>query len=221
MELRSLALLVSTTGPDYKVMPTTLDGKRTVLFCCHMMNDIVAPNGKLQVLAKLATEQGIPAKVAKAQKAARDAGVSVWHLQSFHRVGYPEYGPNPPEQSQQLMEVKALLEGSLGDDFIDECKPLEGEVVIRYPGVCCVGNSDLVQELNAWDKNTVVLCGVSTGSVILGHTSALKDLAYRVVIIGDCCSARSWEEHNFLLSKVLTQWATITSLEYFMEALKK
>jgi len=217
----SMAAPVSVEGPDYEAKPITIDKATTVLLSCHMHNDLAHPNGKLKVFCNQATKVGTVQSVAKALKAAREGGLMVWHLNTFHRPGYPEYGRPPlPRQCEWIKSEKALLQGSWGNDIVDECKPVGDEPIIFSPTVSGLAQGDMASLLQGWGIKTVILMGVSTASVIVGTTVDLKDHAFKVIIIGDCCSAKNWEEHNFMLRYILPQWAQITSLEHFTQALK-
>jgi len=208
-------------GPKYEVMPVTIDRERTLLLICHMENDLVHPNGKLKIFATQAARVGTVEKVAKALKATRDAKRLIWYLQTFHRPGCPEYGPPPlPSQSQWIKDTKALLDGTWGCEFVEEIKPVGEEIIIRSPTVNGLAQGDMLQELISWNINTVVLCGISTCSVILGTTIGLKDIGIKVIILSDACSAENWEKHNIALKYILPQWATITIVDYYIEALK-
>jgi hypothetical protein len=91
----------------------------------RVKNDIVNPKGKLKVFVNQAVKAGNLKQTAKALKAARDAGLMVWHLNTFHRPGYPEYGRPPlPAQCEWIKREGALLQGSRGNDIVDECKPV-------------------------------------------------------------------------------------------------
>jgi nicotinamidase-related amidase len=83
-----------------------------------------------------------------------------------------------------------------------------------------MAQGDMASLLQGWGIKRVILMGVSTASVITGTTVDLKDHAFKVIILGDCCIATNWEEHNFMLKYVLKQWATITDLDQFIKALK-
>jgi nicotinamidase-related amidase len=218
----AIAAPVKTDGPDYKVNPITIDKKTTVLLSCHMQNDIANPEGKLKVFGVQAGKVGTADQVAKALKAARENGLMVWHLNTYHRPGYPEYGRPPlPAQCEWIKKEKALLDGEWGQDFVPGCEPVGEEVIIRSPTVSGFAQGDMAALLQGWGIKTVVLMGVSTASVIVGTTIDLKDHAFKVIILGDCCSAKNWEEHNFMLTHILTSWATISNLDYFIKALKK
>lgn len=212
---------VSTNGPDYKVSPITITKDTTILLCCHMQNDIVNPKGKLKVFGNQAAKAFTVEKAAKALKAARGAGLMVWHLNTFHRPGYPEYGRPPlPAQCAWIKKEGALLQGSWGNAIVDACKPVGEEPIIFSPTVGGLAQGDMASLLQGWGIKNVILMGVSTAAVVTGTTIGLKDHAFKVTILGDCCSARNWEEHNFMLKYILPQWATITNLDQFIKALK-
>jgi len=218
----AIAAPVKTDGPDYKVSPITIDKKTTVLLSCHMLNDIANPEGKLKVFGLQAGKVGTANMVAKALSAARENGLMVWHLKTYHRPGYPEYGRPPlPAQAEWIKKEKALLDDKWGTDFVAGCEPVGEEVIIRSPTVSGLAQGDMAALLQAWGIKTVVLMGVSTASVIVGTTVDLKDHGFKVIILGDCCSAKNWEEHNFMLTHILNAWAAISNLDYFVEALKK
>ena len=214
--------MLAEGASKYELMPITIEREKTVLLICHMQNDLAHPNGKLEMFSTQATRVGTVEKVAKALTATRDAKGLVWYLQGFHRPGYPEYGPPPlPSQSQWIKDTKALLDGTWGCQFVDEIKPVGEEIIIRSPTVNGLAQGDMLQELISWNINTVVLCGISTCSVILGTTIGLKDIGIKVIILSDACSAENWEKHNIALIYILPQWAKITTVDYYIEALKK
>jgi len=212
---------VSVDGPDYECSPIVIDKRTTILLSCHMQNDLVNPKGKLKVFWSQAVQTGTVKQAARALNAAREEGLMVWHLNTFHRRGYPEYGPPPlPEQCAWIKKEGALLQGSWGCEIVEELKPVGEEPTVFSPTVSGLAQGDMASLLQCWGIRTVILMGVSTGSVITGTTIDLKDHNFKVIILGDCCSARNWEEHNFMLKYILKQWAEISNVDHFMEALK-
>jgi len=208
-------------GPDYEVTPVDIDKNKTALLLCHMQNDLAHPEGKLKVFATQARKTGAVKKATEALKATRDAKMLVWYLQTFHRPGYPEYGPPPlPSQSQWIKDLEAILDGTWGCDFLDEIKPAGEEVIIRSPSVNGV-HCDMLQQVVAWGIDTVVLAGISTASVILGNTIGFKDIGVHVIVLSDACCAENWEKHNATLKYILPQWAKITTVEYYQKSLHK
>lgn len=58
---------------------------------------------------------------------------------------------------------------------------------------------------------TLILAGVTTSGVILSTVSQAFDLDYRLVIASDCCADPDHDTHVFLLEKILSQHAVVTS----------
>jgi len=144
------------------------------------------------------------------------------YLNTYHRLGYPEYGRPPlPAQCEWIKNEKALLDGTWGTGFVPGCEPVGEEVIIRSPTVSGFAQGDMAALLQGWGIKAVVLMGVSTASVIVGTIVDLKDHCFKVIILGDCCSAKNWEEHNFMLTHILNGCATISNLDYFIKALKE
>ncbi len=189
-----------------------LDKKETALLVMDCQVDILSmlPAGeKERVLGNLT----------KAIGAARKAGIRVIYVVVRFREGHPEVSP----RNARFSATKAagrLLEWKPESQICEEIRPNPGEPVVVKKRIGAFTGSDLEVILRSNDIKTLVLTGVGSLGVVESTVRAAFDMDYSLFVIGDCCSDRDPEGHEFAITKLLSRsGSTVISTGDFIKAI--
>jgi len=83
--------------------------------------------------------------------------------------------------------------------FIDEVKPLSGELVIPKTNGGALSGTNLDFILRNMDIDSLILVGFLTDQCILATSLHAADLGYDVLIVEDACTTRSKQLHDAVL----------------------
>lgn len=171
-----------------------------------MMNDLIhpdGPNGKQGNGPEAARRNVIP-NTAKALEKARAAGIKV----GFVRVGFsPDYKECPPNSPvfSKARDNGLFKLGTWGTEVHEDLKPRDDEFDIVKHRVSPFYGTNLEPILRANGITRIYCSGVSTNGVVHGCVREGHDRDYEIVVLEDCCSAGSPEEHDMAL-KVFTRF---------------
>lgn len=82
-----------------------------------------------------------------------------------------------------------LIRGEYGHDFIDECRPLDGETVIDKPGFSAFYKTGLEDLLRGKDISHLIVAGVTAQCCVLSTIRAAVDRGYYCLLLADACAA--------------------------------
>lgn len=83
-----------------------------------------------------------------------------------------------------------------------------------------LSSPDLAEDLKANNIKSLIVCGISTGVVVLSTVRAANEMGYHVTVVKDACIDPSEELHQTLTSAVLPTSAHVASSEEIIEAWK-
>lgn len=141
---------------------------------------------------------------------ARERGLPVNYVVVQFREGHPEVAAS----NKMFSGIKAgnlLVEGTAGAAIHDAVTPRATDCVIVKRRVSAFGTTDLGAVLSAQGARTLVLCGISTGGVVLSTVRHAADMDYRIVVVRDGCADPDAETHRVLMDKVFQRQATVTT----------
>jgi nicotinamidase-related amidase len=196
--------------------------EHTALLFIDMVNDFVAPRGKTATRAGRPIDRAravIPA-MQRLLAGARRVGARIVHVQHTTLPDYSsDSGPWLEARGRATYSVEDIcLDGTWGQQIIDELAPLAGEAVVkkhRYSGFAGT-NLDLL--LRSAGCRTVVCCGVSTNACVEATARDAFSLDHYVVLPRDACA--SWDDalHQATLSTAQHRYATVVATTDLLEA---
>lgn len=164
-------------------------------------------------LCAQAAERGIVAKIAGLAAAFRQAKMPVIFINMEHRADYAGVSINHPAVAH-VVKIGGLREGTPSVDVVPELAPQSSDHVIRrYSGMTAFYGNHLDQLLRNLNITTVVPAGVSTDVAVPGMVLGALDRGFRVVLAEDCIAGTSADVHDFMVKRIFTSLATITSSE--------
>ena len=141
--------------------------------------------------------RGPIARIRRLLDAARAASVLVVHTREGHlpdlsdcpatkrhrseRAGAPIGSPGPLG--------RLLVRGEHGHDFVDELRPVPGEVVIDKPGYGAFHATPLAGELARRGVHQLLICGVTTEVCVHSTLREAVDRGYDCITVGDATAA--------------------------------
>jgi nicotinamidase-related amidase len=96
--------------------------------------------------------------------------------------------------------------------------PIEGEKTYRKVRVGALSTTDLEADLEAKGIDTLILCGIATGGVVLSTVRDAADKDYRIIVLKDACIDADPQVHEVLVERLFPRQATVTTVDEFIEA---
>ena len=190
---------------DLKVNPATSE-----LLLMDFQNGILAtyPEAAPVLLANAST----------VLTAARKHGINV----GFVRVAFEESDylaiPATNKGFATIFSTKRFPAATPDSQVADFIKPISGEKTYRKIRVGAMSTTDLEKDLKAKNIDTLILCGIATGGVVLSTVRDGADKDYRIIVLKDACTDIDPQVHEVLVEKLFPRQATVTTVAEFISA---
>ncbi len=190
-----------------------IDAKRTALLVMDYQNAIVA---------RVPDADALLARGAGAIATVRAAGGHIGYV----RVGFTDADLEAvPARSVMASSVAAMGPTIHADApttaIHDAVAPEPGDIIVRKTRVGAFSTTDLHEQLQARDIDTLILAGISTSGVLLSTVRDAADRDYRIFVLTDASADPAPGVHEFLTEKVFPRQATMietTDLETLLTA---
>ena len=188
-----------------------LDPKRTALLVIDMQSDFLKPEGyAAQAGLDISLLVAAIVPVGKVLAAARKAGLTIIHTREGHLPDLSDCPPYKLERSRNAgAEIgspgplgRLLVRGEKGHDFIDELRPLPGEIVIDKPGYSAFEHTTLQQVLTTRGTETLLITGITTEVCVSSTLRSGADRGYRCITVGDACASGDPALHRAALAMI-------------------
>jgi len=130
---------------------------------------------------------------------------------------------NPRHTAKVNRKIGLIIPPKFEDgEFIDEVKPLQGELVITKTNGGALSGTNLDFILRNMDIDSLVLVGFLTDQCLLATSLHAADLGYDVLIVEDACTTRSKMLHEAVLlaqKDVCAKIKTTNEVEKILEKL--
>ena len=177
-----------------------------IYLVCDMENGLI---GEGMPFAEEAQRRNVIANTKRSLEKARTAGAKVGYV----RVGFsPDYRECPMESPVfSGAAANGLLKlGTWDTEVVPEIAPQDGDFDIVKHRVGPFYGTHLEPILRANKIGRVYISGVSTNGVVNLGTREGHDRDFAMVVVEDCCSAASQQEHEEVI-RHLSRYATITT----------
>ncbi|WP_195908146.1 cysteine hydrolase family protein [Nostocoides sp. HKS02] len=197
------------------------DPRHCALLVIDMQNDFLHPEGKARKEGNrdLGPMVEIVPRQAALIDAARQAGVPVvFVMQTTLPAGASNSDVWIEARSRaRYSGVDMCLEGSWGQEIIDELTPKpEDHLVRKYRYSGFVGtNLDLI--LRSLDRRTVVLAGTSTNVCVEATAWDAFHHGYYTVYAADACASWDMSLHEAALRTAATRYATVETVQDILD----
>ena len=185
---------------------------KAIYLVLDLINDIVhedRPFGQ-QGFGPEVRRRNVLSNTAEALRRARAANIPIGYV----RIGFsPGYGECPPgsQRFQKARENGWFQLGGWGTEVHEAAAPLPGDFDIVKHRVSPFYGTVLEPILSAQRIDTIFVSGVSTNAVVQAAMREGQDRDFRMVLIEDCCSALTPEEHEQALATLRSFGEVTTS----------
>lgn len=129
---------------------------------------------------------------------------------------------NPRHTAKVNRKIGLIVPPRFEDgEFIDEVKPMPGELVVTKTNGGALSGTNLDFMLRNMDIESLILVGFLTDQCVLATSLHAADLGYDVLIVEDACAARSKMLHDAVLLAQKDVCAKIKTASEVIAALKK
>jgi len=149
-------------------------------------------------------------------KLCRRKGFDVIHV----RIQGPT--DNPRHTAKVNRKIGLIIPPEFEDgEFIDEVKPLPGELVIAKTNGGALSGTNLDFILRNMDIDSLIIVGFLTDQCVLATSVHAADLGYDVLLLEDACTTRSKQLHDAVLLAQKDVCAKIKRTEDVIKILEK
>jgi nicotinamidase-related amidase len=170
------------------------DPETTAILCIDFYNDFLSVNGKLWPWVKdMAEQNGLLDNLRTIVRAAREAGISIYHV-PHHRWEPGDYVRWKYPSPYQLAagERQAFAKGTWGGNFHDEFEVQPGDIVAtEHWASSGFPNTDLDHQLRRFGKEKIILLGLLANTCYEATGRIGMELGYHVTLVRDGTAARS------------------------------
>jgi nicotinamidase-related amidase len=195
--------VVESPYPDFELRP----GK-TALILIDMQKFVLGEH-----LIKAAVKAGLDEHAARevvkdyderVKRATKNAGriLNLCRKKGFDVIHVKMQGPtdNPRHTAKVNRKIGLIVPPQFEDnEFMDEVKPLPGELVITKTNGGALSGTNLDFILRNMDIDSLTLVGFLTDQCVLATSLHAADLGYDVLLVEDACTTRSKSLHDAVL----------------------
>jgi nicotinamidase-related amidase len=189
--------------PCWRGLSYSFDPARTAFLAIDMQRDFLAEGGMCaQAGEDISSLRATVPIVTDLLDAARRARLTVIHT----REGYAPDLSDVHDLKRARQTVggmgplgRFLIRGETGHDFVDECRPLDGETVIDKPGFSAFYKTGLEELLRGKDISYLIIAGVTAQCCVLSTIRAAVDRGFHCLLLADACAALDTRLHRATL----------------------
>lgn len=127
----------------------------------------------------------------------REVNGKIIHVQSIRSKSHPEF--------TVFGRKYGLLEGSVGVEFVDALKPLDGEAIVQKTSHDCFYKTSMESLLEQLDlrpcRDTIVVAGIGSNNCVYHAVIGFHVRNYFTIVPEDCIHATHSEGQAFALSQ--------------------
>jgi nicotinamidase-related amidase len=188
--------------------------RNAALLVIDMQRDFLQPDGyAAKAGLDIAPLRGAIAPVAAVLAAARAAGLAIVHTREGHLADLSDCPPYKLERSRRAgAEIgskgplgRLLVRGEFGHDFVDELRPMTGEIVIDKPGYSAFEHTTLQQVLTARGIDTLIVTGITTEVCVSSTLRSAIDRGYRCITVRDACASGDPALHEAAMAMIVIE----------------
>jgi nicotinamidase-related amidase len=202
------------------------DPRRSCVLVIDMTNDAIKPDGvySKELEERFFDQEELIHSNRRLIEAARAANVPVIFTHTARKPGEPRYLKHfVPALGHRARTYKAesLIEGSWGDEIIDELKPLPTEHVISKKRRSAFLGTPLDLILRSMETTTLVITGIGTPGCVESTVWSAFDHDYYIVMPKECTSTTNGkQDKEEALAHMGGTCAVISNVDAVISALR-
>jgi nicotinamidase-related amidase len=190
-----------------------LDTSSTAAIFIDMQKDFILPGGFGEALGNdvdqlLKTIE--PCK--QLLDICRSLGIAVIHTREGHRPDLSDVFENKLNRAEAPNRIgdvgpmgRILIRGEDGHDFVDELRPISGELIIEKAGKGAFYSTELELILRKLKIETLIFAGVTTEVCVSSTVREANDRGFNNIVVQDCCGSYFPKFHEVALEMICAQ----------------
>lgn len=147
----------------------------------------------------------------------RENGLCVIHITNGSEI--PDYSDLLPQRREFARSVGNTA-SNREHDILDELAPLPDEVRLNKRTMSAFNSTGLDHVLRAKGIRTVLTCGVSTNSCVVGTARDAAEFGYNTVMIDDACASAAQKYHDATLENFARLLGMVMSADDVIDDLR-
>jgi nicotinamidase-related amidase len=188
-------------------MPDTapaIDPQHTALLVMDYQNGIVG---------RIEDAEGLLARAADAIATVRRHGGTIGYVRvAFDDADFDAIPAHSHFAPLIAQSGRAMHSDSPVTAIHESVAPEPGDIIVRKTRVGAFSTTDLGEQLEKRDIQTIVLAGISTSGVVLSTVRDAADRDYQVFVLADASADPDPETHEFLTGKIFPRQARVINL---------
>jgi nicotinamidase-related amidase len=189
----------------------TITSSKTALLVIDMQRDFLQPEGyAAKAGLDIAPLRRAIAPVAAVLAAARAAGLLIVHTREGHLADLSDCPSYKLERSRRAGAGigskgplgRLLVRGEFGHDFVDELRPIAGEIVIDKPGYSAFEHTALEQVLGSRGIDMLIVTGITSEVCVSSTLRSAADRGYRCITVRDACASSDPALHQAAMAMI-------------------
>jgi nicotinamidase-related amidase len=154
-------------------------------------------------------------RIARLIDVARTVGVPVIHCRIASSVA------DCSDVSRQHHDLHIFAPpGSREAEFLDELRPLPGEVVLTKTCGGVFAGTNINTVLHNLGVDTLIVAGVVTNGCVENAVRAASDLSYRTIMVDDACAAQTQALHDTAVQVLRDTYCNVRPTESILAELR-
>ena len=133
------------------------------------------------------------------------------HPVLFTRVSYQRGGADGGLFFEKVAALQCFEEGTPLADFLDDPKPLPGEVVVTKQYASAFFGTSLAATLTSLRRDTVVIVGLSTSGCVRATAVDAVQHGFRPIVVADACGDRDPRPHDAALFDIDAKYGDVVT----------
>ena len=158
-------------------------------------------------------------RIARAQEAAREAGMEVMHVGIAFPPGHLVVGPLSNFHELGLKAGQVGILGTPAAEFHPKVAPKPGELGLFSQCSAALVGTPFEQALRSRDVTTIVVTGIATSGSVKNIVTDGTNRFFDIVVLSDCCDTGNAEVDRVLMDKVFPDVCRVANTEDFVRGL--
>jgi ureidoacrylate peracid hydrolase len=200
---------------EFPIVPS-----KTAMLFFDTLNAYLHPEdpARQEAIAK----SGVIDRMAKINKACREAGIAIVYGQADHRLDSKDFWPlivdrghdgKPGDPPKKTTSPGVILRGPKGMEVIPELAPQPGDYVIKKHRWSTFFQTHLELSLRTAGIDTVMLAGGATEVGVASTAYSARDRDFNLIFLRDVCTSSSQDVVDFFMDRVFPIFGRVMTVD--------
>jgi nicotinamidase-related amidase len=200
---------------EFPIIPS-----KTAMLYFDTLNAYLHPKDAAREAAIKAT--GVVDRMAKMNRACREAGIAIFYGQADHRLDRKDFAPliidrghdgKPGDPPKKSTSPGVILHGPEGMEVIPELAPQPGDYVIKKHRWSTFFQTHLELSLRTAGIDTVMIAGGATEVGVASTAYSARDRDFNLILLRDVCTSSDPSTVDFFMDRMFPIFARVMTVD--------